>query len=250
MKENKAKIIAVIGIFLILAGTVAGVFWAKGRNPKKNKTSHQKTEAVTTTSRTEGTTKEIKKTKKVKKTKKAKPTTTEKKTTTVTTSKKKDKYKTDPTPEGKPAPKEPENTKVDTAKTYTCTIQIVCKTVLSHREDLKDGKEEIVPKDGVILKKTKVSFSKGQNAYDVLLKATREHKIHFESSNVPGYNTRYIEGIGNLYEKDCGELSGWMYQVNGWFPNYGCSRYEVKNGDTILWQYTCDLGEDIGGNNG
>ena len=38
-----------------------------------------------------------------------------------------------------------------------------------------------------------------------------------------------------------------MYEVNDWFPNYGCSRYEVKNGDVIEWQYTCDLGGDIGG---
>ena len=38
-----------------------------------------------------------------------------------------------------------------------------------------------------------------------------------------------------------------MYEVNDWFPNYGCSRYEVKNGDVIEWQYTCNLGADIDG---
>ena len=40
---------------------------------------------------------------------------------------------------------------------------------------------------------------------------------------------------------------GWMYKVNGWFPNYGCSRYQLKEGDTIEWVYTCDLGVDVGG---
>ena len=36
------------------------------------------------------------------------------------------------------------------------------------------------------------------------------------------------------------------YSVNGWFPNYGCSRYQLKNGDVVEWCYTCDLGEDLG----
>ncbi len=38
-----------------------------------------------------------------------------------------------------------------------------------------------------------------------------------------------------------------MYRVNGWFPNYGCSRYAVQAGDVIEWMYTCDLGSDVGG---
>lgn len=43
-----------------------------------------------------------------------------------------------------------------------------------------------------------------------------------------------------------GSLSGWMYNVNGWYPNYGCSRYQVKDGDVVEWRYTCDLGYDLG----
>ena len=51
-----------------------------------------------------------------------------------------------------------------------------------------------------------------------------------------------------LYEFDVGSQSGWMYKVNGWFPNYGCSRYALQQGDEICWMYTCvGLGEDIGG---
>jgi hypothetical protein len=70
-----------------------------------------------------------------------------------------------------------------------------------------------------------------------------------EFSNVPMYNSLYLEGISNLYEFDAGELSGWMYKVNGWFPNYGSSRYQLKQGDVIEWLYTCELGKDIGGAN-
>ena len=75
---------------------------------------------------------------------------------------------------------------------------------------------------------------------------TAENKPQ-KSDNTPIYNSAYIEGIANLYEFDCGELSGWMYKVNGWFPNYGCSRYRLTEGDVVEWVYTCDLGNDVGG---
>ena len=68
-----------------------------------------------------------------------------------------------------------------------------------------------------------------------------------EFSWTPMYNSAYIEGIYNLYEFDVGDGSGWMYKVNDWFPNYGCSRYQLQNGDVIEWVYTCDLGDDVGG---
>ena len=55
-----------------------------------------------------------------------------------------------------------------------------------------------------------------------------------------------VEGINQLYELDCGKNSGWMYSVNGTFPNYGASAYKPKDGDVILWVYTCDLGNDVG----
>ena len=92
-----------------------------------------------------------------------------------------------------------------------------------------------------------VTFSQGESVYDVLQRVCRENKIHMESSFTPVYNSAYIEGIGNLYEFDCGEGSGWMYRVNGEFPNYGCSRYVLQDGDTVEWVYTCDLGQDVGG---
>ena len=60
------------------------------------------------------------------------------------------------------------------------------------------------------------------------------------------YGSVYVQGINHLYEFSCGELSGWMYMVNGEFPNYGCSKYELKDGDEIVWCYTCDLGRDVG----
>ena len=159
----------------------------------------------------------------------------------------KDKYNTDPVPPGKPQPVEPEDTEVNKSKSYTCTFSIECSTILNNLDMLDPDKLECVPSGGVILKKTTVTFYEGESVFDVLQRLCKEKGIHMEAEWTPIYNSAYVEGIHNLYEFDCGALSGWMYKVNGWYPNYGCSRYQLKDGDVVEWRYTCDLGEDVGG---
>lgn len=166
---------------------------------------------------------------------------------TQSSSTKQDKYKTDPVPEGKPQPVEPQEQEI-TDNTLKCTFSISCAAVLYNMDKLDKSKREIIPDDGWILEPVTVTFNEGESVFDVLKQVCKDNKIQLEFSFTPIYNSSYIEGINNLYEFDCGSLSGWMYEVNDWFPNYGCSRYEVKNGDVIEWQYTCNLGADIGGN--
>lgn len=158
----------------------------------------------------------------------------------------KDKYLTDPVPEGKPAPVEPEDAEVSDAE-YTCTLSISCATILDNMDQCAESKKELVPADGVILPPTEVAFAEGESAFDVLQRVCRDNGIHLESKFTPVYNSAYIQGIHNIYEFDVGKLSGWMYAVNDWFPNYGCSLYQVQDGDVIRWVYTCDLGADVGG---
>lgn len=158
----------------------------------------------------------------------------------------KDKYLTDPVPEGKPIPVEPQKA-IITDKECTCTISIRCDSILENISWLDPEKVELVPEDGVILATKTVTFYEGESVFNVLLRECKKNKIHMEFANTPIYNSAYIEGIHNLYEFDCGELSGWMYKVNDWFPNYGCSRYQLKQGDKVEWVYTCDLGVDVGG---
>ena len=131
---------------------------------------------------------------------------------------------------------------------HTCTISISCATILNNMSDLKSGKEEFVPSDGWILAASEVEFTEGESVHDVLQRVCKDAGIQMESSFTPAYNSAYVEGINNLYEFDCGQLSGWMYNVNGWFPNYGCSKYTVQDGDVINWVYTCNLGKDVGDN--
>lgn len=137
---------------------------------------------------------------------------------------------------------------VISAPANSCTIEIRCDTILDNMDNLKEGKEGYVPSNGKILSTVKVAFEEGETAFDVLKRVCSKADIQLEYSWTPMYNSYYIEGINNLYEFDCGSESGWMYKVNGWFPNYGCSSYDLEDGDVIVWTYTCNgLGADVGG---
>jgi hypothetical protein len=160
---------------------------------------------------------------------------------------KKDKFLTDPVPTGKPKPVEWQDATVDKKKALTATLSVSAATILDNMDIFNEDKLEVLPADGIIYKAQKVTFYEGESVFDVLLREMKKNKIHMEFSMTPIYNSNYIEGINNLYEFDAGELSGWMYKVNGWFPNYGSSRYVLKDGDVVEWVYTCDLGRDVGG---
>ena len=140
------------------------------------------------------------------------------------------------------------NDEESSGSSHICTISISCATILNNMSDLKSGKEEFVPSDGWILAASEVEFTEGESVHDILQRVCKDAGIQMESSFTPAYNSAYVEGINNLYEFDCGQLSGWMYNVNGWFPNYGCSKYTVQDGDVINWVYTCNLGKDVGDN--
>lgn len=129
----------------------------------------------------------------------------------------------------------------------TCTITILCDTILNNLDALDPAKEPYVPTDGVILPLTTVEFSEGETVFEVLQRVCTAAGIQLEYSWTPLYDSYYIEGINHLYEFDCGAESGWMYRMNDAYPNYGCSSYILKQGDAITWRYTCvGLGEDIG----
>ena len=130
-----------------------------------------------------------------------------------------------------------------------CTISINCSTILINMDLLDSDKADIVPENGIILGSTEVEINGGDSVFSVLQRVTREKRIHMEFTDTPIYNSAYIEGIANLYEFDCGELSGWVYKVNGEAPRGGSSTYILSAGENIEWVYTCDLGKDVGGYN-
>ena len=148
----------------------------------------------------------------------------------------------------KPASKE------EMPKANTCTVSIDCKSILQNKDKLNEDKKDIVPEDGIILDKTTVSFGENENAYNLLKEVcdsnTCSHKckyckknIQFEPEFNPSFNSYYIEGIHFLYEKDCGNESGWMFKVNGEVPSVSADQYIVNNGDKITFSYICSYAE-------
>ena len=71
----------------------------------------------------------------------------------------KDQYMTDPIPEGKPDPVEPQDTTVDTATTHTCTFSISCETILDNMDKCVENKKFLVPEDGIIFPATRSNIS-------------------------------------------------------------------------------------------
>ena len=139
-----------------------------------------------------------------------------------------------------------------TEDSETVTVSIRCDTLLKEENWKKLDKQlrsdKYVPSDGMILGETACALRKGDTAFDLLKRVCRYHEIQMEyqgpDTNV--YSTVFIKGINYLYDFSCGELSGWMYKVNGEFPGKGCSSYKLHDGDRVEWVYTCDLGKDVG----
>ena len=134
----------------------------------------------------------------------------------------------------------------DPQREMTITLTISVATLLDNFDRLNTDKVGLVPDNGIIFSGT-VVFYEGESVFNVLLREVRRNRIHMEHTNNPIYNSAYIEGIGNIYEFDAGDGSGWLYCVNGVFPNYGSSRYILHDGDSVSWLFTCDRGADIGG---
>lgn len=139
-----------------------------------------------------------------------------------------------------------------------CTVTVDCRTVRNNMDKIKKSKVSFVPENGIILDKVTVGINEGETAFEALKRACkenvctnkckycRENGVQLEYNHSVAFDTYYVEGIHQIYEKDCGSLSGWMYSVNGEFPNVGSSAYNVKSGDSIVFYFTCDMGEDIG----
>ena len=127
-----------------------------------------------------------------------------------------------------------------------CSFSISCETVFDNKDKIDPAILAEQPSNGIILSERKVGISEGDTVFDVLKKVCDEQGIRIEYSKIAATNNYYIEGINNLYEFDAGNLSGWMYSVNGKFPQLSSSQYTVSDGDVIRFVYSCNIGVDVG----
>ena len=113
-----------------------------------------------------------------------------------------------------------------------CDLAIYCNTVA--------GKKDFIPEDGIILERTTIKIAKGKTAIDQITAAARQYQIQLDIKG------GFVTGINYLYEKDFGDVSGWMYRVNGEYASVSAPEYVLSDGDFVEWLYTTDLGADIG----
>ena len=176
---------------------------------KENETQ---TEAAKTTSK-----------KKTTKTKNTKEKTTKTKNTKETT-------KTTTASKNESTAQTAENQTTEAKQEQSCEFLISCKTVLSNKSALQSNYQ--VPSGGKIYEK-KMEFEEGDTVMDVLKRTGVDIDV----------SKGYVAGIDGLYEFDCGKNSGWMYRVNGKFPNYMAGKCKLHDGDKVEWLYTCVRGD-------
>lgn len=58
-------------------------------------------------------------------------------------------------------------------------------------------------------------------------------------------NESFITSINGLAQGDYGPLSGWLYKVNGVFPDLYPNEYTLAGGDVVEWVYSISM-KDVG----
>ena len=76
-----------------------------------------------------------------------------------------------------------------------------------------------------------LSVDKGTSVYTVLTQLASQNGLSVSGTKI------YVKGIGGLKEKQHGPMSGWMYSVNGVAPNKAAIKYDLKDGDKVVWYY-------------
>ena len=114
----------------------------------------------------------------------------------------------------------------------TVSIEVRCDSVA--------GKASYVPSGGILVSKRDLTLYEGDTVYDILADALRAEGLLFEHQS-----GSYISAISNIGERQFGDLSGWVYYVNGERPSVGCGDCLLSDGDEILWAYSIEMGKDI-----
>lgn len=147
-------------------------------------------------------------------------------------------------------------TTVDGNKTATATITVTDNSGggLPGGDDtitVTISVDKLTIDKGYVLEATEVEAEEGATVWDVFQQVMDEYGIDYEYEFNEQYNSVYIQSIDGDGEFEHGPGSGWMYNVNGTYPEVGASVYELEDGDEIQWRYTTNLGADLDdGSNG
>ncbi|MBQ7916831.1 MAG: DUF4430 domain-containing protein, partial [Firmicutes bacterium] len=108
---------------------------------------------------------------------------------------------------------------------------------------------------GTIVGETQVPFKSGDSVADVTVRLLNALGLEYDSTGTveDGFYLAALENFelndvhyATFGEFDAGSQSGWCVRLNNWHINQGASAFEVEDGDTISWLYTCQYGADVG----
>ncbi|MEC0268591.1 DUF4430 domain-containing protein [Paenibacillus anseongense] len=102
---------------------------------------------------------------------------------------------------------------------------------------------------GYVVSETSVELKTGDTAWSVLKRVLETRGINYSAIWNEDYGSIYVQSISGDGEFDHGSGSGWMYNVNGTYPNVGASESTLQDGDSVQWRYTTNLGADLGQDN-
>lgn len=150
------------------------------------------------------------------------------------------------TEQGRPVASAPATTKQPSPvatlpKQETVALSVTCRNAVANGIHKWPGYGVVVPENGVIFENGAVAFTPGETVLDVLKRTLKEQNIALSEKR------GYVRSINGLSEKLRGEQSfpqsGWLYRVNGEFPNVASDQYKLKAGDRVEWIYTCKPGD-------
>lgn len=144
-------------------------------------------------------------------------------------------------------------TTLEDEKTYDCLVNIAgdtaTKKIVMEKSKLDPEPElPIVDKvdlyirgyKGMILNQRNIEIKKNESAMGLTTRILDDNNIKYR------IRSGYMISIDNQSEFDRGKDSGWMFSINGEFLNLSASSVRLRDGDSIRWLYTENLGEDVG----
>ena len=89
-----------------------------------------------------------------------------------------------------------------------------------------------------------VDYTDGMTVGNLFEKALKGTRVTYNSSELTnGYIATLTCNGTTLSEFTNGDNSGWMYTVNGVYPNVGLNDYVLEAGDEVIWMYVDDYQE-------
>lgn len=82
-----------------------------------------------------------------------------------------------------------------------------------------------------------IELPEGATAYDALVAAADDVNASDSEYGM------YVQGINGLAGGDFGDMSGWMFEVNGEMAEVAASELELEPGDVVTWLYVTEFTE-------